>query len=57
MTDDTTQVIDRIGDYQEAGVTHLAGIMFGVNSVKAFRNQMEKFANCVMPAFRQTGKK
>lgn len=51
------QVIDRIGAYQEAGVTHLAGIMFGVNSVKAFRNQMEKFANCVMPAFHQTSKK
>ncbi len=51
------QVVDRIGSYQEAGVTHLAGIMFGVNSVKAFRNQMEQFAKQVMPAFRRPGKK
>ena len=51
------QVVDRIGIYQEAGVTHLAGIMFGVNSVKAFRNQMERFAKQVMPAFRRPGKK
>ena len=47
------QVIDRIGAYQEAGVTHLAGIMFGVNSVRAFLNQMEQFAARVMPAFRR----
>ncbi|MFQ5912124.1 MAG: LLM class flavin-dependent oxidoreductase [Nitrospinota bacterium] len=46
------QVIDRIGVYREAGVTHLAGIMFGVNSVRAFLNQMEFFAARVMPAFR-----
>lgn len=46
------QVIDRIGAYQEAGVTHLAGIMFGVNSVRAFLSQMERFAAHVMPAFR-----
>ncbi len=47
------QVIDRIGAYQEAGVTHLAGIMFGVNSVRSFLNQMEQFATHVMPAFKK----
>ena len=46
------QVIDRIGVYQRAGVTHLAGMMFGVNSVRAFMSQMERFAAHVMPAFR-----
>ena len=47
------QVIDRIGVYQDAGVTHLAGIMFGVNSVRSFLNQMEQFATQVMPAFKR----
>jgi probable F420-dependent oxidoreductase len=47
------QVIDRIGQYQRVGVNHLAGIMFGVNSVRAFLNQMERFAAHVMPAFRK----
>jgi probable F420-dependent oxidoreductase len=47
------QIIDRIGVYQEAGVTHLAGIMFGVNSVRSFVNQMEQFATHVMPAFKR----
>jgi probable F420-dependent oxidoreductase len=47
------QIIDRIGVYQEAGVTHLAGIMFGVNSVRSFLNQMEQFATHVMPAFKR----
>ncbi len=47
------QVIDRIGDYQDAGATHLAGLMFGVNSVRSFLSQMERFAAHVMPAFRR----
>jgi probable F420-dependent oxidoreductase len=47
------QVIDRIGVYQDAGVNHLAGIMFGVNSVRSFLNQMEQFATHVMPAFKR----
>jgi alkanesulfonate monooxygenase SsuD/methylene tetrahydromethanopterin reductase-like flavin-dependent oxidoreductase (luciferase family) len=42
------QMIDRIGRYEEAGVTTLSGLLFASNDVSHTRDQMSEFAETVM---------
>jgi len=41
-----------VKDYEAAGVTHLTGLLFAVNTVEDFIEQMELFARTVLPAFK-----
>jgi probable F420-dependent oxidoreductase len=44
-------VIEKIGRFQEAGMTHCAAMCFDTNTVDEMIEQMEYFARDVMPAF------
>ena len=48
----TQEVIDRVGAYIEAGVTHFAALMFADNTLEESKEQMQRFAEDVMPKFR-----
>ncbi len=47
-----SEISERIRDYQRAGVTTLAGMLFVANTVSEFRESMELFARDVIPNFR-----
>lgn len=47
----SAEIIDRIGSYKDIGVDHISGILFTANSVPEFKEQMQWFAEYVMPAF------
>ena len=46
------EVIDRIGAYIDAGVTHFAALIFADNTLEASKEQMQRFAEEVLPVFR-----
>jgi probable F420-dependent oxidoreductase len=47
------EVIDRIGRYEQAGVTTLAGLLFAADDLPQTQEQMQWFSEAVMPAFPQ----
>lgn len=48
----TAQIADRIGQYAEAGVTEITGLIFAVDTVDQFIESMEVFARDVIPRFK-----
>jgi len=48
------RIIDRINAIAEVGVNHLAGLIVVANTEAEFVDQVERFANEVIPAFRPT---
>ena len=46
-------VIEQVQSYKEAGVQHITGICFAVKTVKEFEEQMQIFAESVIPAFKE----
>jgi alkanesulfonate monooxygenase SsuD/methylene tetrahydromethanopterin reductase-like flavin-dependent oxidoreductase (luciferase family) len=46
-------IIEKVKEYEAAGVTHLTGLIFAVNTVEDFIKQMELFAKTVIPAFKK----
>lgn len=46
-------MIEKVKEYEAAGVTHLTGLLFAVDNIKDFYDQMELFAKTVIPAFRK----
>ena len=46
------EVIDKIGQLKDAGVTHCAGLCFDTNTIDEMFEQMQYFADEVMPAFK-----
>ncbi len=45
-------IVEKVKEYKEAGVTHLTGLCFAVNTVEGFAAQMKMFAETVVPAFK-----
>ena len=45
------EVIERIETLREIGVTHIAGILFTANTISEYKEQMQRFAEEVMPHF------
>jgi probable F420-dependent oxidoreductase len=45
-------VMQQVQRYKEAGVQHITGICFAVKTVEEFEEQMQIFAETVIPAFR-----
>ena len=45
-------IVAKVKDYEAAGVTHLTGLLFAVNTVEDFIEQMELFSRTVLPAFK-----
>ena len=45
------EIVERIDKLREVGVTHISGILFTANSVQEFKDQMQSFAEQVMPHF------
>ena len=43
------EVVDKANAFKEAGVTHLLGLYFAANSVQELIDQMQIFAEEVMP--------
>ena len=48
------QIVDRIGEYQDAGVTEITGLIFSVDTVDEFVDSMGAFASDVMSHFTRT---
>jgi probable F420-dependent oxidoreductase len=46
-------MIEKVKEYEAAGVTHLTGLLFAVDNIEDFYEQMELFAKTVIPAFRK----
>jgi probable F420-dependent oxidoreductase len=45
-------IVERVEKLREAGVTHISGILFTANSVAEYKDQMQRFAERVIPHFR-----
>jgi hypothetical protein len=45
------QIIEKVGRLREAGVDHCCALMFPVDSVQEMLDQMQWFAESVMPPF------
>ena len=43
-------IVEKVRDYEKAGVTHITGICFAVRTVAEFEEQMQLFAETVIPA-------
>jgi probable F420-dependent oxidoreductase len=46
-------MIEKVKEYEAAGVTHLTGLLFAVDNIDDFYKEMELFARTVIPAFRK----
>jgi alkanesulfonate monooxygenase SsuD/methylene tetrahydromethanopterin reductase-like flavin-dependent oxidoreductase (luciferase family) len=46
---DAQTILDRIGRLRDAGVTHFSGILFTANTVQEYKDQMQRFAEEVIP--------
>ncbi len=46
-------IVKKVKEYEEAGVTHLIGLNFAVNTVEEFEEQMKMFAETVIPTFKK----
>jgi probable F420-dependent oxidoreductase len=46
------EIVDKISRLGEVGVTHICGTLFTANSVDEYKDQMQLFADYVMPHFR-----
>lgn len=42
------QIVDRVGEYTDAGVTTLSGLLFAANDIARTREQMQEFAETVI---------
>jgi probable F420-dependent oxidoreductase len=42
------QLVDRVGEYAEAGVTTISGLLFAANDIAQTREQMQEFAETVI---------
>ncbi len=51
LVGDKDEIIKRIATLQQIGVTHLAGILFTANSVSDYLDQMQRFAEEIIPFF------
>ncbi len=49
------EIIEKIETLREAGATHISGLLFPANSVQQLRDQMQQFAEEVMPRVQQKG--
>jgi alkanesulfonate monooxygenase SsuD/methylene tetrahydromethanopterin reductase-like flavin-dependent oxidoreductase (luciferase family) len=45
-------IVEKVKSYEEAGVTHITGICFAVKTIEEFEEQMQRFAETVIPAFK-----
>ncbi len=45
-------IVKKVKEYEEAGVTHLVGLNFAVNTFEEYEAQMKIFAETVLPAFK-----
>ncbi len=45
-------IVKKVKSYEEAGVTHITGICFAVRTIEEFEEQMQRFAETVIPAFK-----
>ncbi len=46
-------IVEKVKSYEAAGVTHLTGLLFAVQTVGEFEEQMRIFAETVLPAFKK----
>ena len=46
-------IIEKVKSYEAAGVTHITGMLWAVNTIEEFFKQMETFAKTVLPAFKK----
>lgn len=46
-------IIEKVKSYEAAGVTHITGLLWAVNTIEGFFEQMETFAKTVLPAFKK----
>ena len=49
---DSQLIVERVEGLRQGGVTHLCGILFTANSVAEYKDQMQRFAEAVIPHFR-----
>lgn len=42
-------ILEKIGQLRDAGVTHVSGLLFPANSIEELKDQMQQFAEAVIP--------